>query len=46
MQDLVNFVCVKIIYGERFDLDPAIGALLRRVGEGRMSFSEAVAEMP
>lgn len=46
MQDLVNFICVKIIYGQRFDLDPAIGAVLRRVQEGRISFNEAVDEMP
>jgi len=46
MQDLVNFICVKIIYGQRFDLDPAIGAVLRRVQEGRISFTDAVDEMP
>jgi len=46
MQDLVNFICVKIIYGQRFDFDPAIGAVLRRVQAGRISFSEAVEEMP
>lgn len=46
MQDLVNFICVKIVYGARFDLDPAIGAVLKRVQEGRISFTDAVAELP
>jgi hypothetical protein len=46
MQDLVNFACVKLIYGERFDTDPVIGALLERVKNGEIAFRAALEEMP
>jgi hypothetical protein len=46
MQDLVNFACVKLIYGERFDTDPVIIALLERVKNGEIAFRCALNEMP
>lgn len=46
MRDLVNFVCVKIVYGARFETDPAILALLQSVREGRIGFEDAVRAMP
>lgn len=46
MQDLVNFACVKLIYGARFDTDPIIGALLGRVKNGEIAFRAALEEMP
>lgn len=45
LRDQVNFVCAKLIYGARFDTDPAIAALLARVRAGRLTFTDAIAEI-
>ena len=46
MRDLVNFVCVDLIYGRRMQTEPEIGALLQRVAQSRMTLDEALPLFP
>ena len=46
MRDLVNFVCVKLIYGERLETDKTILTLLERVQHGRLTLAQALDEFP
>lgn len=46
MQDLVNFLCAALIYQDRFNVDPAITALLADVKRGTLRFADALAQMP
>ena len=46
MQDLVNYVCVSLIYGARLREDKDLLALLARVKSGEMRFAAAMSLMP
>ena len=46
MKDLVNYVCVSLIYGARLREDKDLVALLARVKRGEMRFSAAMDLMP
>jgi hypothetical protein len=46
MKDLVNYVCVSLIYGARLKEDGGIVALLKRVKNGELRFSAAMGLMP
>jgi hypothetical protein len=46
MKDLVNYVCVSLIYGSRLREDSGIGELLARVKRGELRFSAAMKLLP
>lgn len=46
MNDLVNFVCVRLIYKERMQEDQTVRAILARVKSGETSFATALDELP
>jgi len=46
MRDLVNYVCMTLIYGERWYSDPRITALMTRVKHGDLEFDEAIKLLP
>lgn len=46
MQDLVNYICVELIYQERMRTDVAIINILARVRDGRLTFAAAINELP
>jgi hypothetical protein len=46
MNDLVNYVCAALIYKEQMNHDETILALLNRVKQGELKFSEALEQMP
>ena len=46
MRDLVNYVCMTLIYGERWYSDPRITALMTRVKRGDLEFDEAIKLLP
>lgn len=46
MKDLVNFVCVKLIYGERMRTDGEVLGILEKVREGSLTFPEALIAFP
>lgn len=46
MQDMVNFVCVKLIYGERMLTDKVILNILDRMRQGQLTFPQALDALP
>jgi hypothetical protein len=46
MGDLVNFVCVELIYKERTQEDGAILNILDQVQKGQLTFREALEQLP
>lgn len=46
MRDLVNFVCISCLYGEKINNDLEISNLLIKVREEKISFQQAVHEFP
>ena len=46
MRDLVNYVCVALIYKERIGSDPEIAAILADVSAGTLSFDQAMQRFP
>lgn len=46
MDELVNYVCLTLIYGARFQEDKIIRELLDRVSRGQLSFASALESMP
>jgi hypothetical protein len=46
MSDMVNFVCIDLIYRERIQQDPVLVNLLEQVRHGRVSFRNALDRMP
>jgi hypothetical protein len=46
MKDLVNYVSVSLIYGNRWNQDSVIAGVLARVKDGRIRFSEAMELLP
>lgn len=46
MRDLVNYVCMTLIYGERWYVDPQIADLLARVERGDIRFDDVIPLLP
>jgi len=46
MGDLVNYVCAALIYKEQFQTNPEIAALLERVKQDELPFTQALEQMP
>ncbi|MGZ8884794.1 MAG: DUF4123 domain-containing protein [Halobacteriota archaeon] len=46
MRDLVNFICMKLIYGDRMHTDVFIRALLDKVQRGELTFEKALEAFP
>ena len=46
MRDLVDFVCVDLIYKERMNKDPVIVGLLKRIELGQLTFRDALSGFP
>lgn len=46
MMDMVNYVCMTLIYGERWYRDKDIAQLLARVKSGELEFSDAMELLP
>lgn len=46
MGDLVNYVCAALIYQDSFQTNPEITALLERVKQGELPFTQALEQMP
>lgn len=46
MRDLVNYVCLDLIYGARMREDSAVVVLMGRVGSGGMSLDDAIEMIP
>jgi hypothetical protein len=46
MQDLVNYVCMTLIYGDQWHEDADIADLMRKVKAGDLDFSDAIKLLP
>ena len=46
MRDLVNYVCMTLIYGERWYSDPCITVRMTRVKRDYLEFDEAIKLLP
>jgi hypothetical protein len=46
MVDLVNFLCVELIYKERMQEDPVILKVLDQVKQGKLTFGDALNQFP
>jgi hypothetical protein len=46
MRDLVNYVCMTLIYEERWYSDPRITVRMTRVKRGDLEFDEAIKLLP
>jgi hypothetical protein len=46
MSDMVNYVCAALIYQEQFQINSDIVALLDRVKQGELRFTQALEQMP
>jgi hypothetical protein len=46
MRDILNYICAALIYGDAFQTDYAIAALLEQVKAGAISFDAALEQFP
>ena len=46
MQDLVNYVCMTLIYGDQWHEDADIADLMRKVKAEDLDFSDAIKLLP
>jgi hypothetical protein len=46
MQDIVNYICAGLIYGDKLQQNSVIGALLDKVKAGQISLPEALEQFP
>lgn len=41
-RDLVNFICLKLVYKDKFDTDPQLKSILKDVESSKISIDDAM----